>query len=76
MMWTVQWWKDAAERALKTSAQFAIGAVGVSEMTSAFDLDFQRVAGIALFGAFISLLFSIGSIPFGDPDTPSLVKRK
>ncbi|AMS02253.1 holin [Mycobacterium phage Phrann] len=72
-MWTLKFWKDAAERAVKSSAQAAILALG-GEAFNAWTVDWQTVGGIALGGAALSLLTSLGSdlMPFGTKGTASL----
>lgn len=63
MLWTISFWKGAAERGIKTGAQtlaayFVIGTTGV--------LDFDWVAALSITGAAIvaSLLTSIGNADF------------
>lgn len=75
-LWTVSFWKDSTERAIKTAAQsialvFTGGAFNVLE-----DLDVKTVLGAALTGALYSLVTSIGSdiLPFGTKGTASLTK--
>ncbi len=71
-MWTVGFWKQAAERAVKTAAQagaafFVVGSTGVA------DVDWATVGGVAGAAAVASVLTSLASAPFGQPDSPSLV---
>lgn len=71
-MWSVDFWKDAAERAVKTAAQagaafFVIGTTGVA------DVDWATVGSISGAAAVASLLTSLASAPFGKPGTASLV---
>ncbi|ASR84880.1 hypothetical protein SEA_STEVIERAY_28 [Mycobacterium phage StevieRay] len=74
-MWTLKFWKDASERAVKSAAQAAILALG-GEAFNAWTVDWQTVGGIALGGAALSLLTSLGSdlLPFGTKGTASLAK--
>lgn len=74
-LWTVTFWKDAAERAIKSAAQsvalcFGGGAINILE------LDAKVILGAAATGAALSLLTSIGSdfLPFGSKGTASLSK--
>jgi ABC-type enterochelin transport system permease subunit len=72
-MWTTAFWVSAAERAVKTAAQVTITFVG-ADIANAFAVDYQRVAGIALGAALVSLLTSIASSQAGPAKgTPSLV---
>ena len=66
---------DAAERALKTAAQSILLMTGASEAGpfNLFELDAGRLAGSALGGAVLSILFSIVSAPIGGNGTASVV---
>jgi hypothetical protein len=71
-MWTIGFWKGAAERAVKTAAQaglafFVIGETGVA------DIDWATVGGVAVVAAIASVLTSLVSAPFGPANTPSVV---
>jgi r1t holin len=69
-MWTAQFWKDAAERAVKTAVQVAIPMVTA---TSLDQMDWQT-AGLAVAGAvLLSLLTSLASSQVGSRQTASLV---
>lgn len=73
MMWTGEFWKQAAERAIKTAAQAALAFFVVGE--TAFDqIQWQVVAGGAAVAAIASILTSLASAPFGPEDSPSVVK--
>ena len=64
--------KDMAERAIKTFAQAAIGALGAGA-TGLIGIDWQNILSIAGFATLISILTSIASLNIGD-NTASLVK--
>lgn len=71
-MWTVSFWKDAAERAIKTGAQVAIAAVTSAATLDAID---WKVAGMTIGTAVVlSLLTSIVSSQVGNKGTASAVK--
>jgi hypothetical protein len=72
-MFTLNFWKDAAERALKTAAQAILLALGGSEVANLFTLNWTIVGQAALSGAVLSLLSSIISAPFAVKGTASLV---
>ena len=74
-MFTSRFWKGALERAGKTAAQFALGALGATVFTSVGEVvgTGQAVGFAALFGAIASLLTSVASIDVGDKGTPSLI---
>lgn len=65
-------WRDAAERAVKTACQSALAffVVGTTDLLS---LDWQVVLSGAGVGAIASLLTSIASEPFGTKGTASIV---
>jgi hypothetical protein len=73
-IWSINFWKDAAERAIKTAAQTAIVAWGVGDqMLNLFTTDLVLIGQFAVSGAVLSVLTSIASAPFSDRGTASLV---
>ena len=72
-MFTVTFWKLAAERAIKTAAQTLLLTIGAAQGADLFQLDWATAAAGAAAGFVLSLLTSIVSAPFGTPGTPSLV---
>jgi len=73
VIFTVKFWKDAAERAVATAAQAALGLVGADGV---FNLHIGWLAaGMAVGGAaLLSVLKSIVASRFGgDPESASLV---
>lgn len=69
-MWTIGFWRDTAERAIRTAAQ---AAVGVLTATSVQAIDWPA-AGITVgVATAVSVLMSIGATGVGDHDSPSLV---
>ena len=73
MMWTVGFWKQTAERAIKSAAQAALAFFIVGQ-TIFTEVDWAVVAGGTAIAAIASVLTSLASAPFGQPDSPSLVK--
>ena len=65
-MFTVAFWRDAGERAVKTAAQAVIVGLMLAEGFNAFAIDWQLGLGFALGGAILSLLTSVASAPFGN----------
>jgi hypothetical protein len=74
-IFTVAFLSDAAERAVKTAAQFVIGGIGLSQSgpVNAFDYDLALAGKFALSGFALSMLFSIVSAPIGVPGTASVL---
>jgi hypothetical protein len=72
VIWTIGFWRGAAERAIKTAAQTAVAFFVVGE-TGVADVDWATVGGISLVAAIVSVLTSLASAPFGPENTPSLV---
>lgn len=58
---TVQWWKAAGIRAVKTLAQTAVGTIGASAVISA--VDWRVVVSASLLAGLVSMLTSIGGLP-------------
>ncbi len=73
-MWTIVFWKETADRALKTAAQGVLLGLGLGEGLNAFDVDFRLALGFALGGAFLSLLTSVISAPFGVRGAASIIR--
>ena len=73
-MFNIAFWRDAGERAIKTSAQAIILGLALGEGFNAFDVDYRLALGFALGGAFLSVLTSVASAPLGNSSgSPSLV---
>ena len=71
-MWSAKFWKETAERAIKSAAQAGILVIGIAEGFNLFELDVYNFTGAIAGGAVLSLLTSIGSSPFSRGDSPDL----
>lgn len=71
-MFTVEFWKRAAERAGKTAGQAFILAVGAEQM-NVLTGDWPTLLGFAAGGAVLSLATSLASANIGPGDDPSVV---
>lgn len=68
-MWTADFWKDTAERAVKTAAQTAGGVLIIG--TPIWEIDWQAGLGITATATVLSLLTSIASAGVGTKGTAS-----
>jgi hypothetical protein len=73
-MWTKRFWKESAERAVKSGAQALLGLWALDGF-NIVDADFGIAAGTAVGAVVLSLLTSVVSLPFGEPNDPSAVSR-
>lgn len=73
-MWTAAFWKDAAERAVKTAAQALLSLWLVGDVLfNIFTVDWGSALGVAAGAAVLSLLSSIVSAPVGQPGSASVL---
>lgn len=72
-MWTATFWKQVAERAIKSAAQALIGLWVGDTVFDVWQADPRKAVGVALGAALLSVLTSLVSGPVGEPGTPSLV---
>lgn len=59
-IWTAQFWKATAERAIATAAQSALAALG-TDLVGVLDIDAVAVLSLAGGGAVLSILKSIAA---------------
>lgn len=75
-MFNKLFWKDAAERAVKTFAQAVLAVIGVSAATPVTGFDWTTILLTGVTAAVISLLTSFVSAGADDTVSPaSVVKR-
>jgi hypothetical protein len=72
-MTSINFWKQALERAVKSAAQAVVGAVLLDKPANVIHLDWKLGLGVAGGAAVLSILTSIISLPVGEPDSPSAV---
>lgn len=70
-MWAVDFWKDVAERAIKTFAQALISVLTVG--TPIMQLDWVDGLGIGATAAVVSVFTSIASSGLGEKGSASLL---
>ena len=62
MIFTVDWLKAAAVRAIKTMAQTAVGML-TGEMVGIMDADWIAVVSVSVMAGVVSILTSIAGLP-------------
>lgn len=72
-MWTMAFWKDASERALKTAAQALLSLWVVGGAFNILTVSWGPALGVSLGAAVVSLLTSVVSSSVGDKGTASLI---
>ncbi|WFG44371.1 holin [Pseudonocardia alni] len=74
-LYTAVFWKDAGERAVKTTAQALLSLWLVGGVFDVLAVDWGSALGVAGGAAVISLLTSVVSAPAADRGTASLVQQ-
>lgn len=73
-MFTLLFWKQVAERALKTFAQALVGMFAADKVLNILEVDWGKAVAVAATALVLSILTSIISAPVGpDKASPSLV---
>jgi len=73
-MWTLDFWRSSAERALRTLAQVLLSMIVVGE-TGFLEVDWMQAFSVAGLAAVASVLMSIVATGVGDKGTASLVRE-
>ncbi len=74
-MFTRVFWRDTAERAVKTAAQTAVAYVSAAGALDVLAVDWASGLSLAGGAAVLSVLTSLGSLPIGRNGTASLVPQ-
>jgi hypothetical protein len=72
-MFTITFWKDAAERAIRTAAQ-ALLALWATDVTGVLAVDWVQAGSVAALAAVTSVLMSIIATGVGDKDSAAFDK--
>lgn len=64
-MWSLLFWKAAAERAISTAAEFALVLLG-TDLTGYLSVNWQNLIVISLIGGMTSLLKSLATAKASD----------
>lgn len=73
-MWSIEFWTDTAERAIRTFAQALLAIVTVGSALT--DIDWGTALSMAGTAAVVSVLMSIVSTRVGNPRSASLIHRE
>jgi len=74
-VWSVEFWKSAGERALRTFAQVLLSMIVVGE-TGFMDVDWVQAGSVAGLAALASVLMSVVATGVGDKGSASLVRDR
>jgi hypothetical protein len=72
-MFTITFWKDAAERAIRTAAQ-ALLALWATDVAGVLEVDWVQAGSVAALAALMSVLMSIVATNVGDHETADFNK--
>lgn len=68
-MWTHEFWKDTAERVIRTAAQTAAATIGVTAVIQ--DVDWGVVGGTTATASVLALLTALAAGTKANPDNAS-----
>jgi hypothetical protein len=72
-MFTIKFWKDAGERAIRTAAQ-ALLALWATDVTGVLAVDWVQAGSVAALAGLTSVLMSIVATGVGDKDSAAFDK--
>lgn len=72
-MFTIKFWKDAGERAIRTAAQ-ALLALWATDVSGVLTVDWLQAGSVAALAGLMSVLMSIVATGVGDRESASLNK--
>ena len=72
-MYTLTFWKDAAERAVRTAAQ-ALLALWATDVSGVLAVDWLQAGSVSTLAALMSLLMSVAATGTGSQDSASVLK--
>jgi len=72
-VYTLTFWKDAAERAIRTAAQVLVAFFGVNTF-GILEVDWAQAGSVAALAALTSLLMSVAATGTGSQDSASVIK--
>ena len=72
-MYALTFWKDAAERAIRTAAQ-ALLALWATDVSGVLAVDWVQAGSVAGLAALISVLMSVAATGVGDRESASSIQ--
>ena len=72
-MYTITFWKDAAERAIRTAAQ-ALLALWATDVSGVLAVDWVQAGSVSALAALTSILMSIAATGVGNSQDASAIK--
>jgi len=72
-VYTLTFWKDAAERAIRTAAQ-ALLALWATDVSGVLAVDWLQAGSVSALAALMSLLMSVAATGTGSRDSASVLK--
>lgn len=72
-MFTVTFWKDAGERAIRTASQSLI-ALTATDISGVLEVDWAQAASVAALAALTSILMSVAATGVGNSQDASAIK--
>jgi hypothetical protein len=72
-VYTITFWKDAAERAIRTAAQ-ALLALWATDVSGVLAVDWVQAGSVSALAALMSLLMSVAATGTGSQDSASTIK--
>ena len=72
-MFSFTFWKDAAERAIRTAAQSLI-ALTATDISGVLEVDWVQAASVAALAALTSILMSVAATGVGNSQDASAIK--
>jgi len=72
-MFSFTFWKDAAERAIRTGAQ-ALLALWATDISGVLEVDWTQAASVAALAALTSILMSVAATGVGNSQDASAIK--
>jgi len=72
-MYTLTFWKDAVERAIRTAAQ-ALLALWATDVSGVLAVDWVQAGSVSALAALMSVLMSVAATGTGSQDSASTLK--